>query len=91
MVPENEFHHKEQPVRSATPANLQNGPGSAGKPTASPANAGKPEEGTAEDAGESPQQKLDHWALLKFLSNVNGNADVRLWGSFSVVEASDFY
>uniref|UniRef100_A0A668AWI4 THO complex subunit 2 n=1 Tax=Myripristis murdjan TaxID=586833 RepID=A0A668AWI4_9TELE len=32
MVPENEFHHKEQPVRSATPANQQNGPGSTGKP-----------------------------------------------------------
>ncbi|MFT7796093.1 THO complex subunit 2-like [Arapaima gigas] len=37
MVPENEFHHKEQPVRSATPANVQNGPGSASKPaTAKP-------------------------------------------------------
>uniref|UniRef100_A0A668AZA5 THO complex subunit 2 n=1 Tax=Myripristis murdjan TaxID=586833 RepID=A0A668AZA5_9TELE len=35
MVPENEFHHKEQPVRSATPANQQNGPGSTGKPATS--------------------------------------------------------
>ncbi|XP_023686314.2 THO complex subunit 2 isoform X1 [Paramormyrops kingsleyae] len=56
MVPENEFHHKEQPVRSATPANLQNGPGNAGKPTASTASAGKPEEGTAEDA-DKPKDK----------------------------------
>uniref|UniRef100_A0A671QYU2 THO complex subunit 2 n=1 Tax=Sinocyclocheilus anshuiensis TaxID=1608454 RepID=A0A671QYU2_9TELE len=30
MVPENEFHHKEQPVRSATPGTLQNGPGNTG-------------------------------------------------------------
>ena len=49
MVPENEFHHKEQPVRSATPASQQNGPGNTGKPA-----AGKTDEGSAEDAGEFP-------------------------------------
>lgn len=49
MVPENEFHHKEQPARSATPANQQNGPGSTGKPAA---NTSKMEEGTSEDSGE---------------------------------------
>lgn len=54
MVPENEFHHKEQPVRSATPASLQNGPGSAGKPAPAAPSAGKPEEGASEDAGEGP-------------------------------------
>uniref|UniRef100_A0A673WZW9 THO complex subunit 2 n=1 Tax=Salmo trutta TaxID=8032 RepID=A0A673WZW9_SALTR len=32
MVPENEFHHKEQPVRSATPVSQQNGPGTTTKP-----------------------------------------------------------
>lgn len=49
MVPENEFHHKEQPARSATPANQQNGPGSTSKPAA---NMSKAEEGTSEDSGE---------------------------------------
>lgn len=49
MVPENEFHHKEQPARSVTPANQQNGPGSTGKPAA---NASKMDDGAAEDSGE---------------------------------------
>uniref|UniRef100_A0A672TAM8 THO complex subunit 2-like n=1 Tax=Sinocyclocheilus grahami TaxID=75366 RepID=A0A672TAM8_SINGR len=49
MVPENEFHHKEQPVRSATPGTLQNGPGNTGKP----ASAGKAEEGAIEDSDKS--------------------------------------
>lgn len=49
MVPENEFHHKEQPARSATSANQQNGPSSTGKSTAT---ASKTEEGTLEDGGE---------------------------------------
>ncbi|XP_051716766.1 THO complex subunit 2 isoform X3 [Ctenopharyngodon idella] len=54
MVPENEFHHKEQPVRSATPGNLQNGPGNTGKPaTTAAASAGKTEEGAAEDSDKS--------------------------------------
>lgn len=48
MVPENEFHHKEQPARSITPASQQNGPGSTGKPAA---NASKTDEGAAEDSG----------------------------------------
>lgn len=48
MVPENEFHHKDQPARSATPASQQNGPGCAGKPAA---NASKTEEGGSEDGG----------------------------------------
>uniref|UniRef100_A0A8C9R991 THO complex subunit 2 n=1 Tax=Scleropages formosus TaxID=113540 RepID=A0A8C9R991_SCLFO len=48
MVPENEFHHKEQPVRSATPANIQNGPGSASKPAPT-----KPEDGMTDDADKS--------------------------------------
>uniref|UniRef100_A0A3Q3AK23 THO complex subunit 2 n=1 Tax=Kryptolebias marmoratus TaxID=37003 RepID=A0A3Q3AK23_KRYMA len=46
MVPENEFHHKEQPARSATPASQQNGPGSTGKPATS---TSKTEEGASED------------------------------------------
>uniref|UniRef100_A0A671LX09 THO complex subunit 2 n=1 Tax=Sinocyclocheilus anshuiensis TaxID=1608454 RepID=A0A671LX09_9TELE len=50
MVPENEFHQKEQPVRSATPGTLQNGPGNTGKPAAA-ASAGKAEEGAVEDSG----------------------------------------
>lgn len=49
MVPENEFHHKDQPARSATPASQQNGPGSTGKPAA---NTSKTEEGGFEDGGE---------------------------------------
>ena len=49
MVPENEFHHKEQPTRSATPANQQNGPGSTGKPATG---MGKTEEGTSEEGGK---------------------------------------
>uniref|UniRef100_A0A672KNF4 Uncharacterized protein n=1 Tax=Sinocyclocheilus grahami TaxID=75366 RepID=A0A672KNF4_SINGR len=49
MVPENEFHQKEQPVRSATPGTLQNGPGNTGKP----ASAGKAEEGAVEDSDKS--------------------------------------
>lgn len=48
MVPENEFHHKEQPARNATPTNQQNGPGSTGKPASS---TSKTEEGTSEDNG----------------------------------------
>lgn len=49
MVPENEFHHKEQSGRSTTPANQQNGPGSTGKPASS---TSKTEEGASEDGGE---------------------------------------
>lgn len=49
MVPENEFHHKEQPVRSATTASQLNGPGTTAKPAT---NASKTEEGACEDAGE---------------------------------------
>lgn len=49
MVPENEFHHKEQPARSATPASQQNGPGSTGKPATS---TSKTDEGTSEDGGK---------------------------------------
>ena len=48
MVPENEFHHKDQPARSATPASQQNGPGSTGKPATS---ASKTDEGASEDSG----------------------------------------
>ncbi|KAJ8254926.1 hypothetical protein GJAV_G00198930 [Gymnothorax javanicus] len=58
MVPENEFHHKEQPVRSATPASLQNGPGSTGKPAAATVNTSKPEEGASEDADKSREKSL---------------------------------
>ncbi|KAI1898968.1 hypothetical protein AGOR_G00077840 [Albula goreensis] len=56
MVPENEFHHKEQPVRSATATSLQNGPGSAGKPATAATNAGKPEEGASEDTDKSKEK-----------------------------------
>ena len=47
MVPENEFHHKEQPVRSAALAGQQNGP------LASKAPASKTEDTGAEDGGEA--------------------------------------
>ncbi|XP_052429659.1 THO complex subunit 2 isoform X1 [Carassius gibelio] len=54
MVPENEFHHKEQPVRSATPGTLQNGPGNTGKPAVTAnTSAGKAEEGAVEDSDKS--------------------------------------
>lgn len=49
MVPENEFHHKEQPARSATPASQQNGPGGSGKPATS---TNKTDDGTSEEAGQ---------------------------------------
>uniref|UniRef100_A0A673NMG8 THO complex subunit 2 n=1 Tax=Sinocyclocheilus rhinocerous TaxID=307959 RepID=A0A673NMG8_9TELE len=55
MVPENEFHQKEQPVRSATPGTLQNGPGNTGKPAAA-ASAGKAEEGAVEDSGSKEKE-----------------------------------
>lgn len=57
MVPENEFHHKEQPARSSTPANQQNGPGSTGKPATT---TSKTEEGTSEDGGE----RLEHYDFV---------------------------
>ncbi|KAI7801982.1 putative THO complex subunit 2 [Triplophysa rosa] len=54
MVPENEFHHKEQPVRSATPGTVQNGPGNTGKTAGTAAaSAGKTEEGAADDSEKS--------------------------------------
>lgn len=54
MVPENEFHQKEQPVRSATSGSLQNGPGNTGKPAVTAAaSTGKAEEGAVEDSGDS--------------------------------------
>uniref|UniRef100_A0A3Q3X0R8 THO complex subunit 2 n=1 Tax=Mola mola TaxID=94237 RepID=A0A3Q3X0R8_MOLML len=73
MVPENEFHHKEQPARSATPANQQNGPGSTGKPAT---NTNKMEEGTSEDSDKSqsttkPVNKASS-AIAK-LTTSNGN------------------
>lgn len=53
MVPENEFHHKEQPVRSTTTGTLQNGPGNIGKTgTTTAASAGKTEDGAVEDSGD---------------------------------------
>ncbi|XP_067085203.1 THO complex subunit 2 [Osmerus mordax] len=78
MVPENEFHHKEQPVRSATPASQQNGPGNAGKPAAG---AGKTDEGSTEDADRSkeksqgaakPANKTNSTAARVTTSNGNG-------------------
>uniref|UniRef100_A0A8C9V1T3 THO complex subunit 2 n=1 Tax=Scleropages formosus TaxID=113540 RepID=A0A8C9V1T3_SCLFO len=56
MVPENEFHHKEPPVRSTTPANLQNGPGGASKPPASASGTDKSKDkphGTVKPAGKT--------------------------------------
>uniref|UniRef100_A0A8C6M6R7 THO complex subunit 2 n=1 Tax=Nothobranchius furzeri TaxID=105023 RepID=A0A8C6M6R7_NOTFU len=46
MVPENEFHHKDQPARSTTPASQQNGPGSTSKPATG---TSKSEEGASDD------------------------------------------
>uniref|UniRef100_A0A6Q2Z6K4 THO complex subunit 2 n=1 Tax=Esox lucius TaxID=8010 RepID=A0A6Q2Z6K4_ESOLU len=78
MVPENEFHHKEQPVRSATPASQQNGPGATAKPAG---NASKSEEGAGEDADRSkeksqgttkPVTKANSTAAKVTTSNGNG-------------------
>ncbi|XP_033875771.2 THO complex subunit 2-like isoform X3 [Acipenser ruthenus] len=55
MVPENEFHHKELPVRNTGPTTVQNGPGSAGKP-ASTTSTGKPEEGASEENEKSKEK-----------------------------------
>uniref|UniRef100_A0A3B3Y4C6 THO complex subunit 2 n=1 Tax=Poecilia mexicana TaxID=48701 RepID=A0A3B3Y4C6_9TELE len=77
MVPENEFHHKDQPARSATPASQQNGPGSAGKPAA---NTSKTEEGGFEDGRvkdksqgtTKPVNKANSTAAKVTTSNGNG-------------------
>uniref|UniRef100_A0A3B4GW35 THO complex subunit 2 n=1 Tax=Pundamilia nyererei TaxID=303518 RepID=A0A3B4GW35_9CICH len=77
MVPENEFHHKEQPARSATPASQQNGPGSTGKPAT---NTSKTEEGTSEDGRAKdksqgttkPVNKANSAAAKVTTSNGNG-------------------
>lgn len=68
MVPENEFHHKEQPARSATPASQQNGPGSTGKPATS---TSKTEEGTTEDGGESLDISQAFFGPVQFYLVVN--------------------
>ncbi|KAM4695761.1 THO complex subunit 2 [Rhinophrynus dorsalis] len=49
MIPENEFHHKDPPARSAMSTAVQNGPGTAGQSVSVLLNAAKPEEGTTED------------------------------------------
>uniref|UniRef100_M4AB27 THO complex subunit 2 n=1 Tax=Xiphophorus maculatus TaxID=8083 RepID=M4AB27_XIPMA len=77
MVPENEFHHKDQPARSATPASQQNGPGSTGKPAA---NTSKTEEGGFEDGRvkdksqgtTKPVNKANSTAAKVTTSNGNG-------------------
>uniref|UniRef100_A0A673WPC3 THO complex subunit 2 n=1 Tax=Salmo trutta TaxID=8032 RepID=A0A673WPC3_SALTR len=70
MVPENEFHHKEQPVRSATPVSQQNGPGTTTKP------ASKTEEGVSEDdkyqGAAKPVNKANSTAAKVTTSNGNG-------------------
>lgn len=68
MVPENEFHHKEQPARNATPANQQNGPGSTGKPASS---TSKTEEGTSEDNGvENTQHFIFYSSVSKSCADI---------------------
>uniref|UniRef100_A0A3P9IZH7 THO complex subunit 2 n=1 Tax=Oryzias latipes TaxID=8090 RepID=A0A3P9IZH7_ORYLA len=78
MVPENEFHHKDQQARSATPASQQNGPGSAGKPAASSV---KTEEGQLDDGDRGkdksqgtvkPMNKANSAAAKVATSNGNG-------------------
>ncbi|XP_029463722.1 THO complex subunit 2 [Rhinatrema bivittatum] len=56
MVPENEFHHKDPPVRSAAPAVIQNGPGGAGQLASITVNAAKPEESTAEETDKAKEK-----------------------------------
>uniref|UniRef100_A0A3Q2EHG3 THO complex subunit 2 n=1 Tax=Cyprinodon variegatus TaxID=28743 RepID=A0A3Q2EHG3_CYPVA len=80
MVPENEFHHKDQPARSATPASQQNGPGSTGKPAA---NASKTEEGLSEDGDKSqgttkPVNKANSTAGKVTTSNGNGALNTKV-------------
>ncbi|TRY91331.1 hypothetical protein DNTS_030138 [Danionella cerebrum] len=54
MVPENEFHHKEQPVHSAQTSVPQNGPGSMSKTaSAAAANPGKPEEAAIDESDKT--------------------------------------
>ncbi|MGH0172612.1 UNVERIFIED_CONTAM: hypothetical protein FKN15_063864 [Acipenser sinensis] len=67
MVPENEFHHKELPVRNTGPTAVQNGPGSAGKP-ASTTSTGKPEEGASE---ENEKSKEKSQSAVKAASKTN--------------------
>ncbi|XP_041075794.1 THO complex subunit 2-like [Polyodon spathula] len=67
MVPENEFHHKELPVRSTGPTVVQNGPGSTGKP-ASATSTGKPEEGASE---ENEKSKEKSQSAVKAASKTN--------------------
>ncbi|XP_055499527.1 THO complex subunit 2 isoform X3 [Leucoraja erinacea] len=57
MVPENEFHHKDPPARSATPATVQNGPGTAAQPAAATTNAAKADESTNEDTDKLTKEK----------------------------------
>ncbi|XP_043560804.1 THO complex subunit 2 isoform X1 [Chiloscyllium plagiosum] len=57
MVPENEFHHKDPPARSATPATVQNGPGTVTQPAAATTNAAKAEEGTNEETADKLKEK----------------------------------
>ncbi|KAM8835686.1 THO complex subunit 2 isoform 1-T1 [Synchiropus picturatus] len=83
MVPENEFHHKEQPTRnvpaSTTAASTQqNGPASTSKPAA--ASAAKGDEGTSEDdyvkeksmLTTKPASKANSSAAKVSASNGNG-------------------
>ncbi|KAG2464146.1 THOC2 protein, partial [Polypterus senegalus] len=58
MVPENEFHHKEQPMRSSGPGAIQNGPGSTGKPAVPPIVTSKPDDGTSEESEKSKEKSL---------------------------------
>ncbi|KAM4663955.1 THO complex subunit 2 [Discoglossus pictus] len=56
MVPENEFHHKDPPVRNFMTPVVQNGPGTAGQSTSVLANTAKPEESTADDSEKSKEK-----------------------------------
>ncbi|XP_072302484.1 THO complex subunit 2 isoform X2 [Eucyclogobius newberryi] len=77
MVPENEFHHKEQPARS-TGGSQQNGPGGSGKPASS---TNKADDGASEDGergkeksqgSTKPVSKANNTAAKVTTSNGNG-------------------
>nr|XP_033800871.1 THO complex subunit 2 isoform X3 [Geotrypetes seraphini] len=81
MVPENEFHHKDPPVRSVTPAVIQNGPGSAGQLASITVNATKPEECTVEETDKAKEKAQSAAKVVNKAANAtpkmstsNGNA-----------------
>lgn len=64
MVPENDFHHKDPPVRSAAPVAIQNGPSGVSQAAAITVNAAKPEESTEEIADKIKEKNQNAMKML---------------------------